>query len=143
MHNFKKGDRYLNHKGEYCIIKSIYRDIIKLQICGKDARQEPWKRKDFNNHMAFSFWRVPFPKTNRTNVAQHLLEYQLNIIGKTTVDTKKNENWFKEWAISEEEHALLKQYSLKTLKKVFKFNNTKAIETFNWWYSHFGLKLKK
>jgi len=141
QNNFKKGDRFLNHLGEYCIIKSIYRDVIKLQICGEESRTEPWKVSDFKKHLKTSFWVVPFPKSNRTNIAMHLLEYQLNIIGKTTVDTKKNPKWFKDWKINTSDYTLLKSYSLKALKKVFKFNTKKAKETFKWWYEQFGLTI--
>lgn len=139
--NIKKGDRYLNHLGEYCIVKSIYKDVIKLQICGKDARISPWNIDDFKAHLAFSFWKVPFPKSNRTNIARHLLEYQLNIIGKTTADTKENSNWFNVWKMTETDEKLLKAYSINALKKVFKFNTSKAIETYNWWYQQFGLPI--
>lgn len=141
MNKPKRGDRYINYKGEYCIIKSIYKDIIKLQVCGDNARTEPWKLNDFYTHLAFSFWDIPFPKANRTNIARHLLEYQLNIIGKTTVDTKKNSNWFKEWTITDSDHELFKQYAINALKKVFKFNTSKAKTTFEWWNLQFGLKI--
>ena len=130
----KRGDRYLNHLGEYCIVKSVYRNIIRLQICGDKARTEPWKMKDFQKQYD-KFWIVPFPKSNRTNIARHLLEYQLNIIGKTTANTKENPDWFEEWKISEEDQEIFRQYSINALKKVFKFNTTKAIETFEWWRS--------
>ena len=138
----KRGERYLNHLGEYCIVKSIYRDVIKLQICGDNARTEPWKIKDFMGQ-SHRFWIVPFPKSNRTNIARHLLEYQLNIIGKTTADTKKNPNWFEEWKITESDQEIFRQYAIYMLKKVFKFNTRKAIETFEWWRLHFGLHIKQ
>jgi hypothetical protein len=141
MKKLKKGDRFLNHLGEYCIIKSIYRGIIKLQICGDNARTEPWKIGDFMGQ-SNKFWVVPFPKSNRTNIARHLLEYQLNVIGKTTADTKKNPNWFEEWEITESDQELFKQYAIPMLKKVFKFNTNKAKETFEWWRLHFGLHIK-
>lgn len=138
----KKGTRYMNNKGEYCIIKSIYKNIIKLQVCGDKARIEPYKREDFIKELKTAkLIEVPFPKTVRSNVARHLLEYQLNIIGKTTADTKKNENWFKEWHITVSEHHLFKQYAINVLKKVFKFNRTKAESTFNWFNELFGLTL--
>jgi len=141
MLKVKKGDRFLNHLGEYCIVKSIYRGIIKLQICGDNTRTEPWKIKDFMGQ-SDRFWTVPFPKSNRTNIARHLLEYQLNIIGKTTADIKKNPNWFEEWKITQSDQELFKQYAIPMLKKVFKFNTSKAKETFEWWRLHFGLHIK-
>lgn len=136
----KKGDRYLNHLGEYCIIKSVYRDIIRIQVCGDNSREETWKIEHFNKPTLARFMEVPFPKVNRTNIARHLLEYQLNIIGKTTNDAKKVENWFSKWTIKDSDYELLKSYSIKLLKKTFKFNNFKAHQTFSWWYLQFGLK---
>ena len=137
----KTGDRYLNYLGEYCIVKSVYKDLIKIQICGKNPRTEPWNLSDFLKQ-SDKFWFVPFPKSNRTNIASHLLEYQLNIIGKTTADTKKNPNWFKEWMITNSDQELFKQYAVNALKKVFRFNTNKAKETFEWWRLHFGLNIK-
>jgi hypothetical protein len=139
----KIGNRFLNTKGEYCIIKYIIDNTIKLQICGKNSRIEPWETKVFNRNIRNrNFIKIPFPKTDRTNIGNHLMEYQLNIIGKTTVDTKENENWFTEWTITEKEHDIFKNYALYSLKKVFKFNNKKAKESFNWFIKYFGLKIK-
>lgn len=137
----KIGDRYLNYLGEYCIVKSVYKDLIKIQICGENPRTEPWNLSDFLKQ-SDKFWFVPFPKSNRTNIASHLLEYQLNIIGKTTADTKKNPNWFKEWMITNSDQEIFKQYAVNALKKVFRFNTNKAKETFEWWRLHFGLNIK-
>lgn len=138
----KRGERYLNHLGEYCIIKSIYRDVIKIQICGDKPRTEPWKMEDFLKQ-SDRFWIVPFPKINRTNVAQHLLEYQLNLTGKTTANTVDVPDWFNTWTITHSDYMLLNFYAIHLLKKVFRFNSYKARETFNWWYMHFGLKKTK
>ena len=139
----KRGERYFNKQGEYCVIKSVYRDVIKLQVCGKKARPETWTWEHFRSPSIGRFLRIPYPKINRTNIARHLLEYQLNITGKTTNDTKKNLHWFNEWTISEIEFDFLKRYAIPLLKKTFKFNTKKANETFDWWNMQFGLKIKK
>ena len=89
------------------------------------------------------FWIVPFPKINRTNIATHLLEYQLNLIGKTTANSNTEPDWFNTWTIKESDYMLLNFYSIALLKKVFKFNSYKARETFDWWYMQFGLKKVK
>lgn len=136
----KKGERYLNHLGEYCIVKSINKDLVKIQVCGEHSREETWKIDHFNTPTLARFMEVPFPKINRTNIAQHLLEYQLNIIGKRTLDTKKEPDWFNKWKIRDSDFKLLQQYAIPLLKKTFKFNRMKAYNTFNWWYMHFGLK---
>lgn len=137
----KRGDRYLNYIGEYCVVKSVYRNIIKIQITGKKARTETWNLEDFNKPTA-RFIKIPYPKINRTNIATHLLEYQLNMIGKTTADTKKEPDWFKKWTISDREHEFFKKHAIPLLKKTFKFNTKKANTTFEWFDLQFGLKRK-
>lgn len=143
VHKPKRGERYLNYIGEYCIVKSVYKHVVKIQVTGKKARTETWKIKDFTSDVYGRFRRVPYPKINRTNIARHLLEYQLNMIGKTTADTKSEENWFKTWTINETEYEFFKKYAIPLLKKIFKFNNKKAEATFEWFNLQFGLKLKK
>lgn len=142
MNKPKKGERYLNYIGEYCVVKYVYGDIIKIQICGDKARTETWKLEQFNNVSIGKFRKIPYPKINRTNIARHLLEYQLNMIGKTTKDTKEEENWFKKWSISDREFEYFKSYAIPLLKKTFRFNTNKAKNTFDWFNLQFGLKRK-
>jgi len=80
---------------------------------------------------------------NRANITRHLIEYQLDIVGKRLVDTLGDDKWYFNWTITREEHAMFKRYAIRTLKKVFKFNTTKANETFNWFYEQFGLRIKE
>lgn len=82
-------------------------------------------------------------KINRENIADHLLEYQLNLIGKTIEDVAKEPNWLKVWSISQENHDLFRAYAIQMLKKVFKYNTSKAKQTFDWFGLGFGLKIKK
>lgn len=135
----KKGERYLNYIGEYSVIKSVYKDVIRIQICSNKSRTEIWSVKDFEKPLS-RFLKIPYPKINRTNIARHLLEYQLNMIGKTTVDTKNQSNWFKKWSITERDYNFFKSYAIPLLKKTFKCNTTKAVETFDWFNMQFGLK---
>lgn len=137
----KRGERYLNYLGEYCIIKSVYKDIVKIQICGNKARTEPWELNDFLKQ-SDKFWIIPYPKINRTNIARHLLEYQLNMTGRTTATTKSVPNWFEKWTITKIEYDFFKSYAIPLLKKTFKFNTKKAEATFAWFNLQFGLKLK-
>ena len=81
-------------------------------------------------------------KINRLNIAEHLLEYQLNMIGKTMHDAMKNDIWFAEWTLTDEQHIEFEKYAIPLLKKVFKFNTNKAKETFQWFDLQFGLRIK-
>ena len=60
----KKGDRFLNYVGEYSVVKSIYKDIVKIQMTGKKSRTETWRIEDFEK--PGKFWKIPYPKINRT-----------------------------------------------------------------------------
>lgn len=81
-------------------------------------------------------------KINRLNVADHLVEYQLNMIGKTMADALKDDMWFFNWTMTEEQHQQFRAYAIPLLKKVFKFNKKKAEETFGWFNLQFGLRIK-
>lgn len=82
-------------------------------------------------------------KINRANITRHLIEYQLDIVGKRLIDTLDDDKWYFNWTITREEHAMFKRYAIRTLKKVYKFNTTKANETFKWFYEQFGLRIKE
>tara|TARA_B110000483_G_scaffold159847_1_gene189628 strand:+ start:753 stop:1043 length:291 start_codon:yes stop_codon:yes gene_type:complete len=78
-------------------------------------------------------------KINRKNIAKHLMRYQLNLVAKD-LDNALDDNWA-QWTLTEEQYEQFRQYSIKTLKKVFKFNTNKAKDTFMWFYRHFGLSI--
>ena len=80
-------------------------------------------------------------KINRKNVATHLMKYQLGLVKKDLNDAF-TDNW-EDWNITQEQYDEFKSYSIKTLKKIFKFNTNKAKATFDWFYDHFGLQIKK
>ena len=79
---------------------------------------------------------------NRTNVADHLLEYQLAMIGKTIQDAKQDDMWYFNWTLTTEQHEQFRKYAIPLLKKVFKFNTRKAEQTFGWFNLQFGLRIK-
>jgi hypothetical protein len=79
---------------------------------------------------------------NRLNIAYHLIEYQLNMIGKTWQDAQNDDMWFFNWTVTQEQHEEFKKYAIPLLKKVFKFNTNKAKDTFKWLNSRFCLRIK-
>jgi hypothetical protein len=81
-------------------------------------------------------------KINRLNIGEHLLEYQLNMIGKTMYDARKNDIWFIEWTMTDEQHDAFKAYAIPLMKKVFKINKTRAEANFQWFDLQFGLRVK-
>jgi hypothetical protein len=81
-------------------------------------------------------------KINRINITDHLIEYQLQIIGKTISDIENDEKWYSNNTMTQEQHDDFKTYAIPLLKKVFKFNKTKAEDTFSWFDLKFGLRIK-
>ena len=81
-------------------------------------------------------------KINRTNIADHLIEYQLNMIGKTVLDVSGDERWYSNNTMTPEQHEEFKAYAIPLLKKIFKFNKTRAERTFGWFDLQFGLRIK-
>jgi hypothetical protein len=80
-------------------------------------------------------------KVNRTNVCDHLVDYQLAMVGKTMAEAYKNENWFHEWTITEEQHTQFRSYAIPLIKKVFKCNKKRAEGIFSWFDLSFGLRV--
>jgi beta-xylosidase len=81
-------------------------------------------------------------KINRLNIAEHLIEYQLNIVGKTIEDAKKDDMWFFNWTMTQEQADEFKAYAIPLIKKVFKCNKSRAENTFSWFSLEFGLRVK-
>lgn len=81
-------------------------------------------------------------KINRTNISEHLVEYQLKMVGKTFSDVENDEEWYHTNTMTEEQHEEFKRYAIPLLKKIFKFNKAKAESTFQWFDLQFGLRIK-
>lgn len=81
-------------------------------------------------------------KINRINISNHLLEYQLNLVGKQMIDMLEDDKWYFNWTLTSLQKEQFKAYSIPLLKKVFKFNKTKAENVFSWFYEQFGLRIK-
>jgi hypothetical protein len=82
-------------------------------------------------------------RINRENITDHLIEYQLNMIGKTIEDATTTPKWFQEFSMTSEQHEEFKKYAVPLLKKVFKFNTNRAKSTFEWFNLQFGLTIKE
>jgi hypothetical protein len=80
-------------------------------------------------------------KINRMTIGDHLIEYQLQMIGKTVEEALEYPQWYDNWTMTPEQHAEFKAYAIPLLKKVFKFNTTKANSTFSYFNLQFGIKI--
>ncbi len=54
---------------------------------------------------------------NRQNITDHLIEYQLKIIGKTIDEVTNDEKWFTNNTMTPEQHEEFKAYAIPLLKK--------------------------
>jgi hypothetical protein len=81
-------------------------------------------------------------KINRSNIMRHLIEYQLDMVGKRLVDTLDDDKWYFNWTMTTEQSNEFNKYAIKTMKKVFKFNTSKAKENTSWFNNQFGLRIK-
>lgn len=78
---------------------------------------------------------------NRQNITDHLIEYQLKMIGKTIDEITTDEKWYFNNTMTPEQHEEFKAYAIPLLKKVFKFNKAKAEQTFSWFDLSYGLRI--
>lgn len=81
-------------------------------------------------------------KINRANITNHLIEYQLAIVGKTIVETFDDDKWYFNWTMTKEQHTQFREYAIPLLQKIFKFSKSKANNTFAWFDLSFGLRIK-
>lgn len=139
----KKGDRFKNYVGRLCFISYIRLDIVKLTYIGPLSEVEVWDKEEFINSVNLNkFFQQERVKIDRTNITDHLIEYQLNMIGKTIPDAQKLDDWYHQFTLTQKQHDLFKGYAIPLLKKVFKCSKTKAEQTFEWFNLNFGLRIK-
>lgn len=79
---------------------------------------------------------------NRQTILQYLLEYELELAGKTMVDMIDSANYRFEFTLTSEQLGEFKKHAVFLIKKVFRCNKTRAENTFNWFWQTFGLRIK-
>jgi hypothetical protein len=138
-----KGDRFKDYIGTPCFISYIKGDIVKLSFIEERPHVEVWDKNEFLEQVRLNrFFPQPKVTINRTNINDHLIEYHLNMVGKTIEDAKKDEMWFNNFTMTSQQHELFKSYAIPLLRKVFKFNKGKAEQTFQWFDLGYGLRIK-
>lgn len=78
---------------------------------------------------------------NRTNIADHLVDYQLSMVGKTVAEAIRTESWYSKWTMTTQQHEEFKAYAIPLIKKVFKCNKKRAEGIFGWFDLQFGLRI--
>lgn len=145
MKKFKKGDRFIHVSGSQCFISHIKKDEIRISFVDVEpATPLVWDVNDFEEAVKTSIFTVfPMPKINRENIAIHLIEYELNMVGKTLEEAKKSSTWYSDNNMTEEQYEMFKGYAIPLIKKVFKCSKKKAEETFRWFDLMYGIRVIK
>ncbi len=76
------------------------------------------------------------------NVGEHLMDYQLKMLGKTRIDIIDDDRWYFNWTMTRAQLAEFKAYAIPLLQKIFRFNKAKAEKTFGWFRTQFGVRIK-
>lgn len=84
---------------------------------------------------------MKYPKPTRENIAMHLVEMQMNMIGKTFEDAEANQNWFNENTMTSEQFLVFRKTAVALIKKVYKCNKATAEKNFDWWNLNWGLRI--
>ena len=80
-------------------------------------------------------------KINRLNIADHLLKYQLDMVGKTVEEALQEPEWYTKWTLTREQYEEFRKYAIPLLKRLFHFNKAKAEHTFGFFDLQYGLKI--
>lgn len=78
----------------------------------------------------------------RENLTRHLIEKELDMVGKSIVDIVEDDRWSFNITMTHNQYIEFKKYSINLIKKIFKCNSKKATDTFMWFYVSFGLRIK-
>lgn len=81
-------------------------------------------------------------KINRENCARHLVEKELEMVGKTMMDTLDDMEWYSNITMTTAQHEEFEKYALTLIKKIYKVNSAKSKSIFNWFDLAYGLKIK-
>lgn len=139
----KKGERFKDYMGNLCFISYIRLDIVKLSFITENPYTEVWDKTDFLEQLKLNkFFPLPPVKIKRDDVTNHLLEYQLNMVGKTIEQAKELEDWYYRWTITTKQAEMFKSYAIPLIRKIFKVNKTTAEKTFAWFDLGYGLRVK-
>lgn len=77
----------------------------------------------------------------REQMAEHLIEYQLDMVGRTMEDAKADPMWYYNITMTQAQFLEFRKYALFQIKKTYKCNKRKAEETFDFFNLQFGLRI--
>jgi beta-xylosidase len=80
-------------------------------------------------------------KVTRENLAEHLVNYQLEMVGKTWEDALVDQQWYYNITMTQQQFDEFMEYALPLTKKVLKCNKLKAQRALDWFNLQFGLRI--
>ena len=80
-------------------------------------------------------------KITRENLAEHLVRYQLEMVGKTWEDAQTDQWWFHNITMTQDQFDEFMKYAIPLTKKVYKCNKGKAQRILDWFNVNFGLRI--
>ena len=84
---------------------------------------------------------VSSDEITRENISDHLIRYQLELVGKTWEDAEADEQWFYNITMTQDQFDEFMKYALPLVKKVFRCNKLRAQKTMDWFNLQFGLRI--
>lgn len=144
MVTLQVGEKYLHINEKLYMILDKRNLEVKMRQIGGEREILTLDHEDFKTELKQCKFRfIPTPKPTRINVSEFMMEFQLNVIGHTSLEVDSVKNWHKRWILNGYEYLIVKKHCVKMLQRVFKFNRLKAINTFNFFFDNFGLTVGK
>jgi len=81
-------------------------------------------------------------KITRNTVAEHLMDYQLRMLGKSRIDLIEDDRFLFNNTMTQEQLLEFKKYAIPLLQKVFHFRREKAELVFQSFRDLFGVRIK-
>lgn len=79
---------------------------------------------------------------NRVNITKHLVKYELEMVGKTLLDTLDDDLWYFNNPMTRNQFVQFKSYAIPEIRKVFKCNKRRAENAFAWFRKRYGLRIE-
>jgi len=80
-------------------------------------------------------------KVSRENIAEHLVKYQLEMVGKTWEDALADNQWYYNITMTSEQFDEFMAYAIPLVKKVYRCNKGRAQTIMDWFNLQFGLRI--
>ena len=80
-------------------------------------------------------------KITKQNLGDHLILYQLAMVGKKLSDILDDPEWYRNNTMTQEQFEEFKAYAILLIKKVHRCSQTRAVGYFAWFNLSYGLRI--